>query len=57
MNNINNHHNSYCLLNNEYVLDIVLSYLYTFTHLTPATNQWGRYCSHFTDEENEAQKY
>lgn len=41
MNNINNHNNSYCLLNNEYVLDIVISYLHIFTHLTSATNQWG----------------
>lgn len=41
MNNINNHNNGYCLLNNEYVLDIVISYLHRFTHLIPATNQWG----------------
>lgn len=41
MNNINNHNNGYCLLNNEYVLDIVISYLHIFTHLIPATNQRG----------------
>ena len=36
--NIDNHRISYCLLNREYVLDIVLSYVSTpmFTHLSAA---------------------
>ena len=41
MDRINSHNSSYCVLNNEHVLEVVISYLHVFTHLTPATNQEG----------------